>query len=50
MKNKKMKRKLYKLMILMMMMAWMDGKYQLPNKDTKCPKPSRRRTQLKVLK
>ena len=27
----------------------MDGwKYQLPNQDTKCPKPSRRKTQLKL--
>ena len=29
----------------------MDGwKYQLPNQDTKCPKPSRRKTQLTLLK
>ena len=37
------------LLLMMMMVTWMDGKYQLPNQSTKCPKLSRRKTQLKLL-
>ena len=32
------------MILMMMMMTWMDGKYQLPNQDTKHPKPSERTT------